>query len=47
MDDPKEDGWMDGRRQRMTKHGQIEKDKTDWGMWRNIAFVEAQPLQIG
>jgi len=32
------DGWMDGRRQRMTKHGQIEEDKTDWDMWRNFSI---------
>jgi len=30
------DEWMDGRRQRMTKHRQIEEDKTDWDMWRKF-----------
>jgi hypothetical protein len=47
MDDPKEAGWMFGRRRRITKHGQIEEDKTDWNMWRNLVFVEAKLLQSG
>jgi hypothetical protein len=51
MDDPKEDGWiygwMDGRRWRMTTHGQIEEDKRDCDMWRNLVLVEAKTLQSG
>lgn len=38
---------MDGVRRRMTKHGQIEGDKTDWEMQRNLVWVEAKQLQSG
>jgi hypothetical protein len=38
---------MDERRRRMTKHGQIEENKTDWNMWRNVVLVEVKTLQSG
>jgi hypothetical protein len=41
------DGWMDGRRRRMTTREKIEEDKTDWDMRRNLVLFEAKPLQSG